>query len=68
MDIIVNGEATSCDDDATVADVLAQCNVAADATGIAVAINNAVVPRGRWADTTLKAGDAVEIIHAVQGG
>jgi sulfur carrier protein len=36
--------------------------------GIAVALNGEVVPRGRWGDTGLSSGDAVEIVGAVQGG
>jgi sulfur carrier protein len=36
--------------------------------GVAVALNGAVVPRGRWAATTLAPGDELEVIGAVQGG
>jgi sulfur carrier protein len=36
--------------------------------GVAVAVNQRVVPRSQWAETALAAGDAVEIVHAVQGG
>jgi sulfur carrier protein len=36
--------------------------------GIAVALNGAVVPRAAWAQTTLNAGDAIEIVRARQGG
>jgi sulfur carrier protein len=36
--------------------------------GIAVAVNGAVVPRAAWPDTTLRAGDNVEIVRARQGG
>ena len=36
--------------------------------GIAVALNGAVVPRGAWKETSLRAGDTVEIVHARQGG
>ncbi|MEJ2719938.1 MAG: sulfur carrier protein ThiS [bacterium] len=38
------------------------------AKGLAVAVNGAVVPKGRWTDTALEAGDSIEVIHAVQGG
>ncbi len=38
------------------------------ARGIAVALNGSVIPRAAWARTTLRAGDAVEIVHAKQGG
>jgi sulfur carrier protein len=36
--------------------------------GIAVARNGDVVLRASWPDTTLHAGDRLEILHAVQGG
>jgi sulfur carrier protein len=36
--------------------------------GIAAALNEAVVPRSRWAATLLRDGDRVEILTAVQGG
>jgi sulfur carrier protein len=69
MEITVNGETTRCSDEATVAGLLAQLDVDGKAGGgIAVAVNHNVIPRRRWEATTLNAGDAVEIIHAVQGG
>ncbi|WP_037870453.1 sulfur carrier protein ThiS [Streptomyces sp. SPB074] len=37
-------------------------------TGVAAAVNEAVVPRGDWPATVLAAGDRVEILTAVQGG
>ncbi|NEB37820.1 sulfur carrier protein ThiS [Streptomyces sp. SID14515] len=37
-------------------------------SGVAVAVDESVVPRGRWAATTLGEGDRVEILTAVQGG
>jgi sulfur carrier protein len=36
--------------------------------GVAAAVNEAVVPRGRWAATALADGDRIEILTAVQGG
>lgn len=36
--------------------------------GVAVALNSEVVPRSRWAATPLTAGDAVELVTAMQGG
>lgn len=36
--------------------------------GIAVAVNDAVLPRGLWATTRIAPGDRVEIVNAVQGG
>lgn len=39
-----------------------------DARGIAIALNGSVVPRAVWRETTLRSGDAVEIVRARQGG
>ncbi|WP_407318891.1 sulfur carrier protein ThiS [Isoptericola halotolerans] len=36
--------------------------------GLAVAIDDVVVPRGTWESTVVRAGDRVEIVTAVQGG
>ena len=36
--------------------------------GIAVAVDGAVVPRGRWDRHTMTDGAVVEIVTAVQGG
>jgi sulfur carrier protein len=38
------------------------------ATGVAAAINGAVVRRTDWESTWLADGDSVEVITAVQGG
>ncbi|WP_432103083.1 sulfur carrier protein ThiS [Streptomyces sp. bgisy091] len=37
-------------------------------SGVAAAVNEAVVPRGRWSSTALADGDRVEVLTAVQGG
>lgn len=37
-------------------------------TGIAVALNNQVVPHTQWAATALSNGDSILIITATQGG
>jgi sulfur carrier protein len=48
--------------------LLAKKGIDADARGVAVALNGAVVPRGAWAETQLRPGDAIEIVRAKQGG
>jgi len=68
MELVVNGKHTQCQDGTTVAALLDSVEVGADTAGVAVAVNDTVVPRGRWNDTTLSPGDRVEVIHAVQGG
>jgi sulfur carrier protein len=36
--------------------------------GIAVAINDTVIPRRHWPETRLNPGDRVEIVKVLQGG
>ena len=35
---------------------------------VAVELNHDIVPRDRWAETPLKDGDRLEIVHFVGGG
>ncbi|MBD7917462.1 sulfur carrier protein ThiS [Cellulomonas sp. Sa3CUA2] len=37
-------------------------------TGVAAALDDAIVPRGLWADTPVPAGARLEVVTAVQGG
>lgn len=37
-------------------------------TGVAVALDDAIVPRGLWASTPAPAGARLEVVTAVQGG
>src|SRR5690606_31382642 len=40
----------------------------ASPAGVAVAVNEQIVPRSAWPSTVLAAGDRVEILTAAQGG
>jgi sulfur carrier protein len=51
----------------TVADVLPLVQIA-QADGIAIAVNEKVIPRGEWEGYLLRQGDRVFIIRATQGG
>ena len=51
----------------TLADVLPLLQIA-QADGIAIAVNEEVVPRGEWAGHVLREGDRVFVIRATQGG
>ena len=53
---------------ATIEDLLRRQGVDLAARGIAVALNGAVVPKGRWADTMLQPGDELEIVKPFSGG
>jgi sulfur carrier protein len=65
--IQVNGQAEPLDA-ASVAKLLAARGIGPDTPAVAVALNGAVVRRAQWAETSLKAGDALEIVRPFQGG
>jgi sulfur carrier protein len=77
-DIHVNGGAMALPGAATVGALVALLTgraiddhgAAADGEplGIAVAVNEAVVPRARWSERELVTGDRVEVLTAAQGG
>jgi len=67
MDVIVNGEPQDLPTKLTIAELLEHLALA-EPRGVAVAVNDAVVPRGRHAHAVLASGDRVEIVRAVQGG
>jgi sulfur carrier protein len=63
--VIINGEARE----------IAASNVGAllgeldyEGTHFAIAVNYDVLPKSRWAETPLQAGDEIEIITPRQGG
>ncbi|MEU5430029.1 sulfur carrier protein ThiS [Streptomyces olivoreticuli] len=64
--ISVNGESRSVPRGLTLDGLVAGLTTAH--SGVAAAVNEAVVPRGQWAATTLGEGDRVEVLTAVQGG
>jgi sulfur carrier protein len=69
---LVNGEpyelAADLTIDRLVAELLPGCVVDGAPQGVAVAIDDAVVPRSRWAATSVRPGARVEVVTAVQGG
>ena len=67
LPIVVNGAPHVCRDErATVADLIAE--LALTGKRIAVERNGEIVPRSRYAEARLAAGDRLEIIGAVGGG
>ncbi|MFA4927930.1 MAG: sulfur carrier protein ThiS [Patulibacter sp.] len=65
--VIVNGEPRELVG-RTVSDLLAAMETAADGRGVAVAIDGEVVVRGEWPRRTLRPGERVEVLTAIQGG
>jgi sulfur carrier protein len=64
--VVMNGDDRELTDGATVAEAVAA--VTGQTRGVAVAVNGEVVPRSRWAQAALSAGDRVEVLTAAQGG
>jgi sulfur carrier protein len=65
MRVIVNGEAREISSDRVDA-LLGELDY--EGTHFAIAVNYDVLPKSRWAETALKAGDEIEIITPRQGG
>jgi sulfur carrier protein len=53
---------------ASLADLLREVGCDLDRPGIAVAVNDEVVPRPLWGSRRIEPGDRIEIVTAVQGG
>jgi len=68
MKFIVNGVEREVAAVRTLEELLRAIGVPPDRTGTAVARNDEVVPRARWAETPVEEGDRLEVITAVQGG
>jgi sulfur carrier protein len=63
----INGEVREFREGLSLAQIMEQLGVR-QATGIAVAVNDAVIPRDHHENFRPKDGDAIEIIRAVAGG
>lgn len=67
--VTVNGEDRTVPDDYPLTEILRDLEIdPADATGVAVAINESVIRRQDWEDVMLSEEDEVEVIQAQQGG
>jgi sulfur carrier protein len=67
MMIRVNDQPREVDATHALADLLRDLGLA-DRKGVAVAVNDEVVPRATWATRALAASDHVLVIQATQGG
>ena len=66
MQVIVNGQAESLAEAATVAALLEHLGLAA--RPVAVEVNLDIVPRAQHAEHRLREGDAIEVVTLVGGG
>lgn len=66
MNVRINGQQYEVADGSTLDRALERVDIAV--SGVAVAVDGAVVPRAEWSRTPLHDGSAVEVLTAVQGG
>ena len=66
ISITVNGEDRAARPGATVTDLLREMGL--DAGRVAIERNLKILPRQRWTETTVEAGDHYEIVQFVGGG
>lgn len=68
MEVIVNGKTVSLNVGTSLLEVLKRYGFDEQSTGIAVAVNQNLIPKPQWAELILKTNDKVEIVWARQGG
>lgn len=66
IEVYLNGQRTCVRPVTTVQTLVTQ--VRDDPRGVAVALNEEVLPRSRWGTTRLAQGDRIEMLVATQGG
>ena len=66
MDIQLNGQPHALPEHSTLLALLEQQGLAE--RRVAVEVNGEIIPRGQHAHAHLRAGDRVEIVHALGGG
>jgi len=66
MQIVVNGEPREVADTATVATLIEVLGLAGQRCAVELAGD--IVPRARWAERPLAAGDRLEVVRAIGGG
>ena len=66
IEIFVNGDARQVSAGALVTDLVKQLELAPER--LAIELNLSILPRAKWAETELRPGDRLEIVHFVGGG
>jgi sulfur carrier protein len=67
VEVSINQEHFQLSDAGTLADVLPLLHIL-HTDGIAIAVNDTVIPKGEWQSTLLRQDDKIFIIRATQGG
>ena len=67
VQVTINRESFTLPETGTLADVLPLLEILRP-DGIAIAVNDNVIPKGEWSEYRLEANDKVFVIRATQGG
>ncbi|QID32746.1 sulfur carrier protein ThiS [Pampinifervens florentissimum] len=68
MRIIVNGKLLEVEEDISLLALLEKNRIEIRPVGLAVAVNEEIVPKSKYEEYKLKEGDRVEIVNIVGGG
>jgi sulfur carrier protein len=68
MTVEINGRQVELAEGALLSDAVAEAGGGVEARGVAVAVDGEVVPRSSWVSTSLREGQKVEVVGAIQGG
>ena len=66
MQLTINGKERTFADSLTLVELIEQLGMKGDR--VAVELNNDIVSRAQWPETSLQDGDRLEIVHFVGGG
>lgn len=66
--VVLNGQKRQLPVGGSLVELLASLSITTETPGVAVAVNDQVVPRAQWSQWRLHPGDRVEVVRAVQGG
>ncbi len=66
MKLTINGESREILQSQNLEDLISELDI--QAPNIAMALNQQVVPRSKYATTPIQENDQIEIVHAVGGG
>ncbi len=68
MRLFVNGQQVEIQEGITLFEFLQSSGIQIRPVGLAVAVNEEIVPKSKYAEYKLKEGDRVEIVNIVGGG
>jgi thiazole synthase len=68
MKVELNGEVVALPEGAALTKAIEASGATGEQRGVAVAIDGEVVPRSEWSRTSLREGQKVEVLAAIQGG